>query len=230
MSAEFRGFPVGTLPFLRDLSENNNRIWFQQNRARYEECFLQPALAFIEAMQQPLAKSAPLLQAIPKAMGGSLMRIYRDTRFSKSKEPYKTNIGIHFRHQLGCDVHAPGCYVHVADGDCFFGAGIWMPASEPLKLIRTHLVEFPQEWRKVIGNKRFANRFTLHEERLKSMPRGFAKESPMADTLRLTSFIGVCPIDVKTLTSSKLADVVVDAIRDAKPLMSFLCRALNIPY
>ena len=230
MTSEFSGFPAGTLKFLRDLEKNNNREWFQQNRQRYEEFFLQPSLAFIAAMHKPLAKTAPLLQAIPKGVGGSLMRIYRDTRFSKAKEPYKTNIGIHFRHQLGCDVHAPGCYVHVARDECFFGAGIWMPDSEPLRLIRTKIHEAPNAWKKAVGNKRFASQFKLHEERLKSMPRGFAKDSPMSDAIRLTSFIGVCQIDKKILEGPELVKFVDQAVRDAKPLMSFLCEALNIPY
>lgn len=123
----FAGFPVDTLKFLSDLQANNNREWFQANRARYENSFLQPALEFIEAVKKPLGKVAPMLLAEPKKMGGSLMRIYKDTRFSADKTPYKTNIGIHFRHQMGKDVHAPGMYFHIDPTECFIGAGIWMP-------------------------------------------------------------------------------------------------------
>ena len=97
----FNGFPKGTRKFLRDLGRNNNRDWFNANKSKYEKEVREPALAFITAMRKPLRSLSECFQAIPKKTGGSLMRIYRDTRFSKDKTPYKTNVGIHFRHQSG---------------------------------------------------------------------------------------------------------------------------------
>ena len=101
-------FTGETLAFLDELARNNNREWFAANQHRYEEHVLDVALAFIQSMQAPLAKMAPHFTAVPRRMGGSLMRVYRDTRFSRDKEPYKTNIGIQFRHENARDVHAPG--------------------------------------------------------------------------------------------------------------------------
>ncbi len=173
--ASFEAFRKTRLRFLADLSENNTREWFAENKARYESSFLQPALALIEQLEKPLAKVAPLLRVEAKKMGGSLMRIYKDTRFSKDKTPYKTNIGIQFRHAAGKDVHAPGIYFHVAIDECFVGAGIWKPEAEALSRIRQHIVANPATYRKAITNKRFAELYTMFDDRLKSAPRGYAK-------------------------------------------------------
>lgn len=226
----FEGFPQDTIRFLRDLGKNNNRNWFAQNKARYEASFLEPSLAFICAMEKPLGKSAPLLKAEAKKVGGSLMRIYKDTRFSKDKTPYKTNIGIQFRHQLGKDVHAPGIYLHVAADECFLGAGIWRPPGPELKQIREMVAESNAQWRKVIKNKRFSREFTLHDDRLKSAPRGFDRQHPAIDDLRLKSFIGLAPISKQLLQSKDLLPHVVELTKASKPLMVFLCEALQQPY
>ena len=87
-------------------------------------------------MEPALKKFAPSFRAEPRKVGGSLMRVFRDTRFSRDKTPYKTNIGIQFRHALGKDVHAPGFYVHIATDECFFGAGCWHPEADALGKIR----------------------------------------------------------------------------------------------
>src|SRR3990167_4561282 len=122
-------FDSACLDFLGELAANNDKIWFEANKPRYESLVREPALAFIAAMAPHLAQFAPQFRADPRKMGGSLMRVFRDTRFSRDKTPYKTNIGIQFRHTLGKDVHAPGFYVHVALDECFFGAGCWHPEA-----------------------------------------------------------------------------------------------------
>ena len=121
---KFAGFPPQTLKFLKELERNNNREWFQANKSRYEDVVLEPALDFITTMGPKLHAISDHFVAIPKRMGGSLMRVYRDTRFGKDKTPYKTNIGIQFRHELGRDVHAPGYYLHIDNTGCFLAAGI----------------------------------------------------------------------------------------------------------
>ena len=85
--------------FLAELELNNNREWFGANRHRYEEHLLEPALAFIEDFAPRLQKISPHFRADARPSGGSLFRIYRDTRFSKDKSPYKTHVGLHFRHE-----------------------------------------------------------------------------------------------------------------------------------
>jgi len=103
----YTAFEKKTIGFLRELDANNNREWFNANKSRYENDVLDVALHFIQTMQDPLAEIAPHFTAVPTRIGGSLMRIYRDTRFSKNKLPYKTNIGIQFRHERAKDVHSP---------------------------------------------------------------------------------------------------------------------------
>ena len=95
----YASFTPETIAFLNELSNNNNREWFKANKSRYEELVLDVALRFILSMQDPLAEIAPKFVAQATRVGGSLMRVYRDTRFSKNKTPYKTNIGIQFRHE-----------------------------------------------------------------------------------------------------------------------------------
>ncbi len=139
-SERYAKFGKETVAFLVELKNNNNRDWFNENKTRYEELVLDVALRFIQSMQDPMAEIAPHFTAIPKRMGGSLMRVYRDTRFSKNKTPYKTNIGIQFRHEQAKDVHAPGYYVHIDPDQVFLGAGMWRPASGPLNGIRRRML------------------------------------------------------------------------------------------
>ena len=167
------------LHFLEELAQHNNKKWFDANKARYEQEVREPALAFIEAMQKPLAKISPDFLAVPKKVGGSLMRIHRDIRFGKDKTPYKTNVGIQFRHEAGCDVHAPGFYVHIDVNEVFLGAGVWRPASEALLAIRKRIDEEPKEWKRVRDNKRFREKWDLAGDSLKRPPRGFDADHPM---------------------------------------------------
>ena len=226
----FAGFPKDTIEFLSDLRDNNNRDWFQANKLRYEQSVLEPALELIRSLEKPLAKVAPLLRVEAKKMGGSLMRIYKDTRFSKDKTPYKCNIGIQFRHQHGRDVHAPGVYLHIAPDECFVGVGTWRPPDEALKWIREYIVDQETSWRKVINNKKFREAFAMYEDRLKSTPRGFDKQHPLIDELRQQSFIGMAPLNRSQIQSPQLAALIPKLITAGKPLMVALCEALEQPW
>ena len=129
--------------FLTDLRANNDRDWFAANKHRYEQDLLEPALAFIEDFAPRLEKISPHFRADPRPSGGSLFRIYRDTRFSKDKSPYKTNLGIHFRHERAKDAHAPGYYLHIGPGEVFAGGGIWQPGTDGATRIREAIVADP---------------------------------------------------------------------------------------
>lgn len=228
--SDFNGFPKQTLTFLRDLAKNNDREWFAANRERYEEFFLAPSLAFIEAMRQPLAKVSPLFEAVPKKSGGSLMRIFRDVRFSKDKSPYKTNIGIHFRHAAGSDVHAPGFYLHIEPQECFLGAGVWRPAGDALKAIRESIDSRPSDWKKARDHKTFRSRFALAGEALKRPPRGFDADHPHIDDLRRKDFIGIAPLEATAITSPTFVKDTIAAFKTAAPLTRFLCEAVGVPF
>lgn len=119
------------------------------------------------------------------------MRIYRDTRFAKDKTPYKTNVGIHFRHEMGKDVHCPGFYVHLAPGECFLGAGIWHPDPEALKIIRQEIDEESAKWKRARDQKKFRSHFDLAGDSLKTSPRDFSKDHPLIEDLRRKDFIGI---------------------------------------
>jgi Conserved hypothetical protein (DUF2461) len=141
---EVVGFGPETFAFLTALEQHNERAWFEANRERYERFVRGPALAWISAFGPALQKLAPHFVADPRPSGGSLLRIHRDTRFAADKRPYKSHIGMHFRHAGGKDIHAPGLYVHIEPGRSMLGVGLWHPEPEPLAKIRAHLIEHPQ--------------------------------------------------------------------------------------
>jgi uncharacterized protein (TIGR02453 family) len=224
------GFGTDTIAFLSELAVNNDRTWFAENRQRYEKSVLEPALNFIDAIAPGLGRISPHFNASSKRSGGSLMRIYRDTRFSENKLPYKTNIGIQFRHELGKDVHAPGFYVHIEPGECFVGAGIWRPDSDSLGAIRARIAASPKAWRRARDAEAFARRYELVGETLKRMPRGFAADHPMADDLRRKDFIGTCSYEIGDITEPDFIAYVLAGFADAKPMMRFLCSALQLRF
>jgi uncharacterized protein (TIGR02453 family) len=223
-------FSPRSISFLKELKTHNNRDWFAENKPRYEQDVLEPALEFVRQMQPRLAKHSRYLTAEAKRMGGAIMRIYRDTRFSNDKTPYKTNVGIHFRHSVGGDVHAPGLYVHLEPNACFLAAGIWMPSAEPLSMIRNAIVEESSEWLKVKKNKKFAARFLLEGDSLKKAPRGFDINHPCIDDLRRKSFAGIAKVDDKEFYRPDFPEFAMSVFDVAKPLMKFLCDALGQPY
>ena len=218
-------FSSATLDFLRELSANNDRDWFAANKHRYEADVLDPALGFIAAMQKPLAKLAPSFAAVPKRVGGSLMRVYRDTRFAKIKTPYKTNIGIQFRHTAGKDVHAPGFYVHIEPDSVFVGAGSWRPAAPMLAAIRESIGEDPKTWHRIVSAKRFRETFELGGESLKRPPRGFDADHPAIDDLKRKDFIAVAHMAPTDILEPGFKRDVTARLKAAVPYMQFLCEA-----
>lgn len=226
----FAGFSDAAIAFLSELALNNDREWFRANQSRYEQAVREPALGFIEAVAPGLRRISPHFVASSRRSGGSLMRIHRDVRFSRNKLPYKTNVGIQFRHELGKDVHAPGFYVHIEPGGCFFGVGIWRPDSKTLAAIRKHVAETPAAWKRARDAKSFAARFMLTGEQLKRIPRGFDSSHPLADDLRRKDFIGVSSFEIGDITEPGYVDEVLGAFSDAKPFMRFLCKSTGVAF
>ena len=129
------------------------------------------------------------------------MRVHRDVRFSKDKSPYKTNIGIQFRHEMGRDVHAPGFYLHVEPDDCFIGVGIWRPDAEALGKIRDSIIERDKFWLDAINDKAFKKNFELSGDSLKTAPRGYDKNHALIHDLRRKDFIAISRVADKTVLS-----------------------------
>ena len=226
----FVGFPSTTLQFLEELRASNEREWFEENKARYEALVREPALDFITAMSPPLAKLSDHFVAAPKKVGGSLMRVYKDTRFSRDKTPYKTNIGIQFRHALGKDVHAPGYYLHIEPAECFVGVGLWHPEAEPMAAIRRRIAEQPAAWKKVRDQAAFTEQFKLGGESLRRPPKGYDESTPGIDDIKRKDFIASCELSAADIHRKDFVDLVATRFRTATPFMRFLCEAVGVPF
>jgi len=224
------GFEKASIEFLEQLAANNNREWFRQNKSRYDEQVLDVALRFIQSMQDPLAAIAPNFTAVPQRVGGSLMRVYRDTRFSHNKLPYKTNIGIQFRHQRAKDVHSPGYYVHIDPDRVFVGVGMWRPDADSLRTIRDRIVAKPSEWGGALQDPKFRRHFELGGESLSRAPRGFDKDHELIDDIKRTSFIAVRDLDVEDSLNPQFQRKVETSFAAAAPFMKFLCKAVDVPF
>ena len=227
---EFQTFEPPLFQFLKQLAQNNNRAWFQANKKRYEKEVREPSLDFIRAFRPRLRKISEYFTAIDRRSGGSLMRVYRDTRFHGASEPYKTNVGIQFRHEFGRDIHAPGFYVHLEPGACFLAAGLWRPETSVLRQIREAIVDNPTRWRRVRNDKKFQTVFYLDGDSLKKCPLGFSADHPCIEDLRRTDFIAVAELEDATTLQKAFIDHVAQAFAVAKPFMRFLCDAMRIPF
>lgn len=223
-------FSKATLDFLDELAANNDRAWFEANKHRYEALVREPALAFIAAMAPELAKFAPHFRAEPRKVGGSLMRVFRDTRFSRDKTPYKTNIGIQFRHELGKDVHAPGFYLHIATDGCFLGAGCWHPEPDALGRIRDRVAADPKRWFKVRDDRKMAAQWELAGESLSRPPRGYAADHPAIEDIKRKDFVALAPLTFAEAIRPGLVKTASTRFAAAVPLMKFLCDALEAAY
>ena len=223
-------FPPKPSPSRPELAANNRRDWFAGHRARYEAAVRMPALAYIDAMAPYLAAISPHVPAVAGKRGGSLMRVHRDTRFSRDKTPYKAHIGMHFRHAMGRDIHAPGFYVHLAPDEAFVAAGIWHPDAAALAAMRTAIVRHPRRWRTARHDGGFVRSFTLGGESLKRMPRGYAPSHPFAADLRRKDYIGICPLLPQSAAEADFTAFTAARFADAVPWMRFLCRALGLPF
>lgn len=223
-------FSQATFHFLAELATHNNREWFEANKGRYEALVREPALDFIEAMAPHLAAFAPQFRADARKMGGSLMRIFRDTRFARDKSPYKTNIGIQFRHAVGKDVHAPGFYLHIAADECFLGAGCWHPESDALGRIRDLIAAEPERWAAVRDGKDFRALWALAGDSLTRPPRGYAADHPAIEDLKRKDFIGLAALSAEEAVAPDLVDLAARRFAAAAPFMAFLCAAVGVPY
>ena len=224
-------FSEELIDFLVGLSANNSRDWFNERKDVYESVLREPALDYIREVGGPLADISPHIRASDRKQGGSLMRIYRDVRFSRDKSPYKTNVGIQFRHESGKDVHAPGYYVHISIDECFIGAGSWMPDRDALLAYRRAVSEHPGEW---LALKELANSdewsIDGHHDMLKRPPRGFSADDPMIEDIKRKHFIITHRMDIEDVTAPDFADYTIDRFKESKDWMAFLTRAIGLPF
>jgi len=222
--AESNFFTPEVFVFLKQLKRNNDREWFAKNKARYEECVVQPALAFINAFAPHLEEISPNLVADARATRGSLFRIYRDTRFSHDKRPYKTHVGMHFFHAKGTDAHAPGFYLHIEPGQCFVAGGLWHPDNATLTKIRSAIVSQPEAWKKVRG------KLSPSSDQLKKTPRGFPPDHPFAEDLKLKSFVASVTLKDAQVCNGRFLRDFTSQCRKIAPLLEFTTQALGLKF
>jgi uncharacterized protein (TIGR02453 family) len=153
-----------------------------------------------------------------------MLRIYRDTRFSKDKTPYKTHVGCQFRHAAGKDAHAPGFYVHIEPGKCLFGGGVWHPPSAPLRAIRQRIIDKPERWREIIAE------ITVSGEQLKRGPKGFDPEHELIEDLKRKTFFSMAEVDEALARSDKFEKRVADQFAHIAPLMEFLTKSVGVAF
>ena len=242
-------FTPATFQFLRDLSANNTRDWFEANRPRWEAHGKGPLLAFIADFRPKLQAIAPQFDATAR----SVFRIHRDVRFSKDKSPYKTHLAAQFRHQdvhgaAGDVVHAPAFYLHIApdahaesqsespsetDGasesqigmrGVFGGFGMWQPEPAVLRTLRKGMVDDPDAWRKACEGLK------LTGSSLKRPPPGFDPAHPLADDLRRKDFITLTPFTEADVVRTDFPERYAEACRAAAPLQAWLCAAVGLPF
>lgn len=225
----FNGFPAESQEFLKQLKANNNREWFAEHKSRYEALIMQPALAFVAAMEKPLKKVSPFFTAVPKRSGGSIMRVYRDIRFSKDKSPFKSFVGIHFRHAAGKDAHAPGFYFHIDIDEVFLGAGIWRPEPAVLDQIRFAIDDDQKRWSKIVDNKKLNQNFRFDGESLKRPPKNYDATHPLIDDLKRRDHFLLATVQQGEFTSPRVIDYVAEKFRQTLPYMRFLCDAIRVP-
>jgi len=216
--------------FLRQLEKNNSKAWFEKNRERYEDHVRAPMLRFISDFGPRLRKISKHVLADPRPNGGSMFRIYRDTRFSKDKRPYKTNAGAQFRHAAGKDVHAPGYYLHLGTDGVFAASGIWHPDAGALGKIRRAIVARPAAWRKLMAGPANKGKAKLGGEFLKRPPRGFDPEHPLVEDLKRTDFYTFRPLTAKQVCAPGFIDEFAKICAASAPFMRFLSKALDLSF
>lgn len=207
------------LDFLKDLAANNNREWFNANKSRYLE-----VKAEVEALTASLI--AVISEFEPQAAYLSpedcLYRIYRDTRFSSDKTPYKTHIGIYINPRGGKKSEFCGYYIHLEPGACLVGGGAWFPEAPLLKVYRKEIYDNAEEYLGIIGNPGFAKHYRPYwQEPLKTAPKGFPKDWPHIDILKPRSFVYGAPFSDSRLDSPRFKKHLRDLFLLLKPYNDF---------
>ena len=226
-------FTPALFAFLRELEANNEKTWWDANKDRYQTVVRDPALDFITDFGGRLQKLSPHFVADARTTGGSLMRPYRDTRFSNDKTPYKTNVGIQFRHEAGKDIHAPGYYLHLEAGACFAGVGLWHPETELARSLRQAINDQTAGWAAATKGDEFTKTWSLdqdEDEMLKRVPPGLDPNHPYAHDLRMKSFIAGANLTQKQVTSAGFDEELASMFSGAGRFTGFLCGALGLPF
>lgn len=216
-----------TLRFLTALKKNNNKPWFDANRAQYEAARIDFS-NFIQLVIDALQKSDTTITGLTSR--DCLFRINRDIRFAKDKTPYKSNFGASIK-RGGRKSGFAGYYFHLEPGQSFIGGGLWMPEAPALKAMRQEIDYNWEEFQGIIGEKSFqktyGDLYKGDDVSLSTMPKGYEKDHPAAPYLRLKSFIAETHIADDELTKGSLHKKTVAAFEAIRPLLDFINRTVG---
>jgi uncharacterized protein (TIGR02453 family) len=220
----FPGFPEEMIRFFRALKRNNRREWFQPRKHLFDAHVKTPMLELVSAINTEMAKFAPEHVTEPK---DAIFRIYRDTRFSADKTPYKTHIAASFSRRGAGRLGAGGFYFSVSHETIEVAAGIYHPDRDVTLLVRNHIGETYQELRRLLANKKTSKLAgTLQGDALTRSPKGFDPEHPGAEFIKKKDWILDVTLDPGLATSPKLQNEIVTRFRAMAPLIHYLNRPL----
>ncbi|CAH0997451.1 hypothetical protein EMA8858_03584 [Emticicia aquatica] len=217
-----------TLQFLKDLKENNNKPWFDANRKTYEAA----KKNFGEIVETVIKGIGQFDQSIDEAhlqAKDCTFRINRDVRFSKNKDPYKTNFGASFS-KGGKKAHSAGYYLHIDPSECFLAGGIWMPESEDLKKIRTEIDYNFAEFSQILTEESFKKQFPNGLDReafTVRPPKGYEESNPAIELIKLKSFTVSNHIDSKIILEPNFINYILDGFKALLPYIQFMNRAID---
>lgn len=218
--------------FLRNLKKNNSAEWFKGHKDEYEQHVKGQLLGFIEALQPKMAKVSPRIRVIPKAVGGSMQRLNRDTRFSADKSPYKTTASLHFGVE-GAGELLLGYHLTLGPGEVLSYYGLWEPDGPALNAVRTRIVNAPAEWKKAVPPA-FRAAHTFKGESLKRPPKvddtPVAEDHPFIEDLKRKSFAACATMSEKDACAPDFADRYMETVKAGVPLMRFLCEATGVKF
>jgi uncharacterized protein (TIGR02453 family) len=215
-----------TLQFLKQLKKNNNKPWFDGHRSAYESA-RDDFNGFIQRVLDAYSVKDPDLRSL-KAKD-CVFRINRDIRFSKDKTPYKSNFGASMIRGGKKSIFS-GYYFHCSPGDSFVGGGLWMPTPQDLKKVRQEIDYCWDDFRKIVRAKAFVTQYedlAREEYALSSMPKGYERDNPAAEYLKLKCFVAMRPVSDAELTSKGLLPSVLKAFSALHPLLAFMNRAIE---
>lgn len=211
-----------TFSFLRNLKQNNDRGWFSENKEKYTAA-QQNVLEFVEELLAEMSKfDEKFAKMDPKK---TLFRIYRDTRFSKDKSPYKTNFGASIN-GIGKKDGGAGYYLHISPGECFTAAGVYRCDPKKLKDLRKEISVNADEFKSIIQDKNFRN-FEFNNEKLSRVPQGFEKDDPMAEYLKMRHLVVSQNIKDEDLMNTESVKFVAENFRKMSKFVDFLNASLG---
>ncbi|HEY6253233.1 MAG TPA: DUF2461 domain-containing protein [Candidatus Angelobacter sp.] len=224
MKSKFQGFSPQALSFLRSLKRNNRREWFQPRKDQYESLIKLPMLELIGCLNEEFARFAPDYVTPPQK---ATYRIYRDTRFSKDKSPYKTHISAIFPRHTAVKREGAVFYFHFTEKDLLVFGGVYMPEREELLAYRALLQEHHADLEEILRDKKLRrNVGELQGEQLARMPKGFPPDHPAESLLRRKQWYLEAILEPGLLTSSRLLPELAKHFEVMAPMVEFLNTAI----